>query len=93
MQGGFLLFFTYSIFVDKILYVFIYSISVCLPAAILLTIYMKWLDRQQYALNSARVRARDELIKERQRIASENRQIDNFISENSQAQTNTTGSG
>jgi len=63
MQGGFLLLFTYKIFNDTIVGVFIYSISICLPAAILLTIYMKWLDRQQYALNNLRVRARKDIIR------------------------------
>ena len=46
IQGSYLLIFTWNAFNNYIRGLFVYSIVICVPAAILLTIYMKWIDRQ-----------------------------------------------
>ena len=46
VQVGYLLIFTWDVFDNRLRGIFIYSIVICIPLAILVTIYMKYLDRQ-----------------------------------------------
>jgi len=54
IQLSFILLFTWSIFVSTFRVMATLSLAICIPFWIILTLYMNWLDKQNFAMNFIR---------------------------------------